>query len=159
MVIRMKRSRALINLTNATNQNLIAPPVKGTVLQHSFTPSENSNNEGDNSVIDTIEGLERYIKDNYTIIIQENKPTNGNALKISIKPRKYKRISDGKIFNRVYSSEANLWYPDGDNYVMDILGVKNDNNTNIPVNIKRLKLRKTRAKEARRQRQRRTRKN
>ena len=100
--------------------------------------------------------IERYIKDNYTIIIQENKPTNGNVLKISIKPRKYKRISDGKIFNRVYSSEANLWYPDGDNYVMDILGVKNDNNTNIPVNIKRLKLRKTRAKEARRQR---TRKN
>ena len=155
----MKRSRALINLTNATNQNLIPPNVKGTVLQHSLTPSANSNNEGDNSVIDTIEGLERYIKDNYTIGTQENKPTNGNVLKISIKPRKYKRISDGKIFNRVYSSEANLWYPDGDDYVMGMLGVKNYNNTNIPVNIKRLKLRKTRVKEARRQRQRRTRKN
>ena len=155
----MKRSRALINLTNATNQNLIPPNVKGTVLQHSFTPSASSNNEGDNSVIDTIEGLERYIKDNYTIVTQENKPTNGNVLKISIKPRKYKRISDGKIFNRVYSSEANLWYPDGDDYVMGMLGVKNYNNTNIPVNIKRLKLRKTRVKEARRQRQRRTRKN
>lgn len=148
----MKRSRALINLTNATNQNLIPPNVKGTVLQHSLTPSANSNNEGDNSVIDTIEALERYIKDNYTIVTQENKPTNGNVLKISIKPRKYKRISDGKIFNRVYSSEANLWYPDGDDYVMGMLGVKNYNNTNIPVNIKRLKLRKTRAKEARRQR-------
>ena len=140
----MKRSRALVNLTNATNKNLKPPPIKRKNFIQPLTPSENTNNEGNNSAMNIIAALEKYIKDNYTIVTQENKPMNGTALRISIKPRKYKRIIDGKIFDRVYSSEANLWYPYGDVYIMDTLGAKEYNNTNIPVNMKSLKLRKTR---------------
>jgi hypothetical protein len=85
-----------------------------------YTPSANSNNEG-NIAIAKIEEIEKYIKDNFTVVKPE---TNAGAgLRISINPGEFKD-KDGNLFDRVYSSEANLWYPDGDEYVMRELGIE-----------------------------------
>ncbi len=122
----------MYNITAATNANLKPVTKKAYTapapLPISMTPSMNSNNEGSNIASVKIESLEKYIKDNFTIIKPEY---NSNAsptlgLRISINPGKFKRF-DGKLFDRVYSSEANLWYPDGDDYIMSELGIRNMN--------------------------------
>lgn len=136
----MKRDRNITNNTPPPSAKKVAAPPPAAVV--SFTPSINSNNEGDNVGLAMIEALERYIKDNYKTLVPPNN-TQGMGLTISAKPRKYERISDGKLFDRVYSSEANLWYPDGDAYVMNTLGITRNNfNNNTPNGRKSRKARK-----------------
>jgi len=133
----MKRTRPLPNLTAATNANL-QPAKRAAPKPVSMTPSVDSNDEGGNIAIQKIEELEQYIKDNYTVV--KKPPIEGPSLRISTDPGKFIRISDSREFNRVYSSDANLYYPDGDRYIMNELGIP-DNASN---NSKSRKARKTR---------------
>jgi hypothetical protein len=119
----MKRTRAVMNLTSAKNEN-VQPAKRPATKSVSMTPSVNSNSEEDyqgNIAIQKIEELEQYIRDNYTVV---KKPSvEGPSLRISTDPGKFIRISDSKEFDRVYSSYADLYYPDGDEYVMRELGI------------------------------------
>jgi hypothetical protein len=114
----MKRTRPLPNLTAATNANL-QPAKRAAPKPISMTPSVESNNEESNIATQKIEELEQYIRDNYTVVKKPS--TEGPSLRISTDPGKFIRISDSKEFDRVYSSYANLYYPDGDEYVMIVL--------------------------------------
>jgi hypothetical protein len=93
---------------------------KSNTSRPSYTPSVNSNDEEGNIALVKIGELEKYIKDNYEVI----KPVSnsGSGLRISAKPGQFKN-KYGELFDRVYSSYANLWYPDGDSYVMNELGI------------------------------------
>ena len=126
----MKRTRTVYNITAATNTNLkpVTKKVYTAPVPISMTPSVNSNNEGGNIANMKIEELEKYIKDNFTIIKPESTSGPELGLRISINPGQFKRF-DGKVFDRVYLSEANLWYPDGDEYVMSALGLRNRNSS------------------------------
>lgn len=122
----MKRTRPLNNLPSAKNE-ILQPVKKAAIKPVSMTPSVNSNDEEDhqgNIAIQKIEELEQYIRDNYTVV---KKPSvEGATLRISTDPGKFIRISDSKEFDRLYSSDANLYYPYGDEYVMRELGIQNN---------------------------------
>ena len=93
--------------------------------QGRYTPTVNSNDEEakeGNIALIKIDNLERYIHDNFEVIVQ--KANEGPGLRISAKPSQFKRKDDGEIFNRKYSYEANLYYPDGDDYIMSELGIR-----------------------------------
>jgi hypothetical protein len=111
-----------------------------------YTPSGNSNDEEareGNIALIKIGELEKYIKDNYDVKIPESKV--GPGLRISAKSGQFQNKITGELFDRAYSSYANLYYPDGDEYVMNELGIpksysprrKSRKNTPHPKNVGR----------------------